>query len=132
MGKKLHSSILPFWEKALNGHSNVKSWKKLDDREDYIYKIERHKGPDVIVLASDEYQYGLSSYYSRNELISKGAIIYMARPESNYSLDVSDAAKEEGVSIGVLKEVLGALNLDKHWLWDSKDRKERRKREEKN
>jgi hypothetical protein len=55
-------------------------------------------------------------------------MIYMAKPESKYSLEVADAAKEEHVTIGMLGEILGALNIDAHWDWESKDRKECRKR----
>ncbi|WP_446632661.1 hypothetical protein [Vibrio sp. DNB22_12_1] len=52
----------------------------------------------------------------------------MAKPESQYDLEVADVAKQEHVTIGMLGEILGALNLDAHWNWESKDRKERRKR----
>jgi len=128
MGFDLHPSILPYWEKALNSHSNVSSWDKLDDSNDYIYRIKRVRGKDILVLASDCYEYSLSDFFTRNDLIGQGAMIYMAKPESKYDLEVADVAKQERVTIGMLGEILGALNLDAHWNWESKDRKERRKR----
>lgn len=128
MGFDLHPSILPYWEKALNSHSNVSSWDKLDDSNDYIYRIKRVRGKDILVLVSDCYEYSLSDFFTRNDLIGQGAMIYMAKPESKYDLEVANVAKQERVTIGMLGEILGALNLDVHWNWESKDRKERRKR----
>jgi len=128
MGFDLHPSILPYWEKALNSHSNVSSWDKLDDSNDYIYRIKRVRGKDILVLVSDCYEYSLSDFFTRNDLIGQGAMIYMAKPESKYDLEVANVAKQERVTIGMLGEILGALNLDAHWNWESKDRKERRKR----
>ncbi|MFV8449788.1 hypothetical protein ACNO65_06850 [Vibrio campbellii] len=128
MGFDLHPSILPYWEKALNRHSNVSSWERLDDSNDYIYRIKRVRGQDILVLASDCYEYSLSDFFTRNDLIGQGTMIYMAKPESQYDLEVADIAKQEHVTIGMLGEILGALNLDVHWNWESKDRKERRKR----
>ncbi|MGR5550677.1 hypothetical protein ACP3V1_18210 [Vibrio sp. DNB22_12_1] len=128
MGFDLHPSILPYWEKALNRHSNVSSWERLDDSNDYIYRIKRVRGKDILVLASDCYEYSLSDFFTRNDLIGQDTMIYMAKPESQYDLEVADVAKQEHVTIGMLGEILGALNLDAHWNWESKDRKERRKR----
>ena len=128
MGKNLHPSILPYWERALNNHSNVRSWEKLNDPSDYIYLINRVRGDDVLILASDEYRYTLTDFFNRNERINAKSMIYLARPEANYSLDVIDAAKAEQITIGMLAEILGALNIDKHWNWESKDLKENRKR----
>jgi hypothetical protein len=128
MGKDLHPSILPYWERALSNHSNVSSWERVADPSDYIYRVTRLRGEDILVLASDGYRYGLTDFFTRNERISAGTMIYMAKPESNYCLEVADAAKEEHVTIGRLGEILGALNIDTHWHWESRDRKERRKR----
>lgn len=128
MGKKLHPSILPYWERTLSNHSNVRSWEKLNDPSDYIYLINRVRGDDVLILASDEYRYTLTDFFNRNERINAKSMIYLARPEANYSLDVIDAAKAEQITIGMLAEILGALNIDTHWNWESKARKEYRKR----
>lgn len=128
MGKDLHPSILPYWERALDNHSNVASWMRLSDPSDYIYQITRERGEDILILASDCYRYSLTDFFTRNKHIGAGAMIYMAKPESNYSLEVADVAKEECVTIGKLGEILGALNIDAHWDWESRDRKERRKR----
>lgn len=127
MAKNLHPSILPYWERALDGQSNVKSWSRVSDPSDYIYHIERVHAGDIYVLVSDSYRYGLTDFFTRNDSIEQGSMIYMARPESNYSLEVADAAKDEMISIGMLGEILGALNIDKHWEWESQVRKERRK-----
>lgn len=128
MGKDLHPSILPFWERALKNHSNVASWERLSYPSDYIYRITRERGGDVLILASDCYRYTLTDFFNRNEHIGAEAMIYMAKPESNYSLEVADACKEERVTIGMFGEILGALNIDAHWNWESRDRKKRRKR----
>ena len=128
MGKDLHPSILPFWERALSNHSNVASWERVPDPSDYIYRVTRVRGGDILILASDCYRYSLTDFFTRNEHIGEGAMIYMAKPESNYCLEVADASKEEHVTIGMLGEILGALNIDSHWNWESRDRKERRKR----
>ena len=128
MGKDLHSSILPYWERALNNHLNVASWEIISDPSDYIYRITRVRGEDILILVSDSYRYSLTDFFTRNEGIGAGAMIYMAKPESNYCLEVADAGKEECLTIGMFGEILGALNIDTHWNWESKDRKERRKR----
>lgn len=132
MGKNLHPSILPYWERALRGHSNVNSFERLSYSDDYIYRIQRKRSQDMIILASDAYRFGLSDFFTRNEVIANGTMIYLARPESDYSLDVADAAKQEEVTIGKLKEILGALNLDRHWTWESEDRKDKREWAKKN
>lgn len=128
MGKNLHSSILPYWERALNSHTKVKSWDRLPHTTDYIYLIVRISPlSEVVIHVSDEYRYNLTHYHTRPPEIKEGAIIYLAKPESDYALEVVDIAVNDGISIGKYGEVLGALNINKHWTWEHKDRKALRK-----
>ena len=126
MGKDLHHTIRPYWEKALNRHDNVASWKLIPHPTDYIYSIipRRFKG-EIIIHATDDYRYGLTHYFNRPEILVTGSMIYMARPEATYTEEVAEHANSEGISVGNFGEIMGALNIQNHAVWQVKKRKER-------
>jgi len=128
MGKNLHYSILPFIEKALTGHSKVATWEREDHPTEYIYKIKRTGTLSEILLhVSDVYQYDLTCFFNKPDSIRSGCMILLAKPESTYGLELTDIVKGEQISIGKIGEILGALNLNEHWEWESKERKQKRR-----
>ncbi len=126
MGKNLHNSIRPFWEKALNGHTNVARWKLTQHSTEYIYSITPNKFTgEIIIHATDEYIYGLTHYINRPNILVTGSMIYLARPEAVYTDEVAECANNEDISIGVFGEIMGALHIQNHASWQIKKRKER-------
>lgn len=124
MGKNLHHTIVPFFEKSLSNHNKVIRYTKDNSHDYYLYSIERANNlSTLIVLLADEYEYTLNDYYQRPQAAKENVFICVIRPEADFSYAIIDIAKEDKVGIGKLSTLIGALNYDKHWLYVPPERK---------
>lgn len=127
MGRNLHYTIPRYLEAAMDKHTKVNSWKRVDDLQDdddFLYLIKRTSGlSDVLLHASDEYSYSLTDYYQRPKILKAGAFILLARPEAKYDYSIVEIAMQEKISIGKFGAVMGALFIEEHWGYTPKERR---------
>jgi hypothetical protein len=130
MGKDLHYSIMKFLEKRLDGHSAVKSWER-HDREDWItYTIQRFRFDDQITIClSDAYRFTDFDYHNRENFLSSGDYILVAKPEGGVAVSgpLVDASE---IGVGKLGEMMGALNSRQMWKYSPPSDEEIRRRRE--
>ena len=128
MGRNLYYTIPRYLEEALNNHSKVSDWQRLDhprNDDDFIYLIQRTNGlSDMIVHASDEYKYLLTDYFQKPNQLGSGSFILIARPEAGYAEEVVDIAKQDQISIGKFSALMGSLFKEEHWNYIPKERQE--------
>lgn len=128
MGRNLHPSIPSYLEDALEKHTKVSSWQRIDhpkNDNEFIYLIKRNSGlSELIVHATDEYAYSLTDYFQRPTQVLQLAFILIARPEADYDLSVVDIAKEDKNGIGKFGALMGALYKKDPWDYVPRERKE--------
>ncbi|WP_312823186.1 hypothetical protein [Epilithonimonas sp.] len=118
MSKDLHYSILDFFHTAIENHQDVESIEDISNSEHYIFKLKRKNGKrDVTVLLSDAYYYGHIDFYSRPSELTNGGFILVARPESQFANDDQIDYEEEGILIGKIGILMGALRHDEFWKY---------------
>src|ERR1700687_3915501 len=94
-------SLVDFFTRKMSEYSRVKNYTRLPIAYEYIYKIERKDGlPDVNVLLSDAYRFGMADYLGCPSYIGRGDFILIARPEAGFDRAVAEKAKEDGIGIG--------------------------------
>lgn len=129
MGRNLHHTIPRFLEEALDRHTKVNSWERIDhpaNDNDFIYRVKRTDGlSDIIIHASDEYTYSLTDYFQRPKQIQKGGFILIARPEADYDKAIVEIASQDMISIGMFGALMGALYIEMHWTYVPKERREK-------
>ena len=119
MGKDLHPSIMPYILKSLRSHQSIKSINDISNDENYIYRLTRNNDMgDVVVLISDVYHYSEFDYFSKPSELNAGGFILIAKPESDFPVDVQDHMIEEKVIIGKLGILLGALRINEFWTYE--------------
>ncbi len=123
MGRDLHYSIVPYFEKVLQDHSSVKMFQRIDsDTTDdhYVYRVERHNKIDVVVQLSDAYCFTDADYWSKSKCLDSGGVICIIKPEAS---DVFERKQINGkyIIIGKLNILMGALNKDDFWNYKPKD-----------
>jgi len=128
VGRNLYYTIPKYLENALDNHTKVRSWKRIDhpkNDDDFIYLIKRNDGlSDIILHASDEYFYSLTDYFQKPAQISEGAFILIARPEAGYDDAIVEIAQSDQISIGKFSALMGALYKEEHWNYVPKERRE--------
>ncbi|EMF7366338.1 MULTISPECIES: hypothetical protein [Vibrio] len=128
MGRNLHYTIPRFLQKALDEHTKVRDWQRIDHPQndnDFIYRIRRTDGlSDIVLHAADDYRYLLTSYFQKPDKVGQGAFILIARPEGGYADEVVDIAKQDEISIGKFSALMGALYREDHWNYVPKERRE--------
>ncbi|CAE6906221.1 Putative Enolase [Ectopseudomonas oleovorans] len=127
MGRNLHYTILQYLESALDKHTKVLSWERVDNSqtdEHYIYLVRRLDGlSQIIVHLSDEYEYSLDDYFQKPDSIRERAFILVARPEAVYDDSIVEVAQQDQVSIGKFGALMGALYTERHWDYVPKERR---------
>lgn len=128
MGRNLYYTIPRFLQNALDNHTKVRDWQRIDHPQndnDFIYRIRRTDGlSDIVLHAADEYRYSLTNYFQKPEQVRRGAFILIARPEGGYADEVADIARQDEISIGKFGALMGALYREDHWNYIPKERRE--------
>src|ERR1700720_668651 len=108
----LYRTHIDFFTQRMSEHSRVEHFTRLQIADEYIFRIERKDGlPDVNVLLSDAYRFGIADYLGCPSTIRRGDFILIARPEGGFDGAVAKRAKEDGIGIGKLATFMGALNF---------------------
>lgn len=71
---------------------------------------------EVIVVLSDDYFFGAYSIEMKPNTLKEGGFFLIARPEARV---VERNLPEEKLSIGKLGKLLGALNKEEFWIYES-------------
>lgn len=128
MSKDLHHQIIDFFVARMSEHSRVDSCIDISDGNNYIFKITRHGGlPAVTVHLSDAYTYTLHEYIGRPAILRKGDYILVARPEASFRPELAKTAKDDGLGLGKIGDLMGALNARVPAEYRRKTESERRK-----
>jgi hypothetical protein len=108
----LYPTVVQFFMTRMNEHSCVGTVTRLSIPDEYIYKIERENYlPDIHVFLTDAYRFGLADYLGRPSCISRGDYILIARPEASFDTGLIERAAKDGIGIGKIGRLMGALNL---------------------
>ena len=113
MGRNLYYTIPRYLENALDGHTKVRSWQRIDhptNDDDFIYLIKRNdRLSDITLHASDEYSYSLTDYFQKPAQLGEGSFILIARPEAGYDDAIVEIAQSDHISIGKFSALMGCL-----------------------
>jgi hypothetical protein len=124
MGKNLYYTIPQFFERRMQEHSAVLSFRLLPNDNEIIYEIRRRNFGDTIrVWLSDQYNFGESDFNNRPREIRAGDYILIARPEAHGG-DYS----EDKIRIGKLADFMGALTKRQMWKYEPPSEEERKRR----
>jgi hypothetical protein len=106
----IHYSAIQFFESRMSEHSAVRQYVRLPIANECVYKITRSTLPDLNVMLSDAYRFGIADYVGRPRCIGRGDFI-LVPPHCNDYYSAIDRATKEGVGIGKIREFMGALNF---------------------
>jgi hypothetical protein len=117
-------TIVRFFIERMESHSCVESCRQLNIEDEFIFELERTAGrPAVKIYLSDAYDYGLGEYLSRPRGLGRGDFILIARPEAHFDESVVERARIDGIGVGRLKKLMGALNWSQIWKYSSPEEK---------
>ena len=116
----LHFSAIKFFLDRMNGHDLVEQCNRVKAEGEYIFQIERKNSlSTVTVHLSDAYDYGHWEYTSRPTLIGRGDFILIAGYNNRFDNSLVEIARNDGIGIGGISKLMGALNAEKVWLYRS-------------
>ncbi|HEY8696418.1 MAG TPA: hypothetical protein VIM02_02280 [Rhizomicrobium sp.] len=109
----LYYTIPKYFEARMAEHNCVAACTRVEAGDEVVYRIERTNGrKSLLVFLSDAYSFGQAEYLGRPTIIRRGDFVLVARPEGGLG-DVSlERAKNDGIGIGKLAKLMGALNMD--------------------
>ncbi|MFL6759643.1 hypothetical protein [Sphingomonas sp.] len=126
MSKDLHPSILQFFQERMSSHSNVLNLADVSTAEDYLFKISRAKqGDSLLVWMSDAYFFTDMDFHNRPAVLTTGDFILVAKPEAGFHVD-DGLIELEGIGVGQIGKLMGALNLAKPWEYLTPQEREER------
>jgi hypothetical protein len=114
-----NASGVTFFLERMESHNKVETCNRLNDEMEYLFEVTRKDGlPTLTVHLSDAYRYGSWEYLSHPRLIGKGDFILVA---GFASVDgaVVEMARKDGIGVGKIGKLMGALNLERVWEYRS-------------
>lgn len=122
----LHPTILRYFSERMRQHSAVNRHDIWTNKWcEQFAEVLRKDRKDVNVWLSDAYDFSEAAYHSRPKEISRGSYVLIARPEASYALAAYSLAVGDGIGLGKIGDLMGAL-----WLEDVSGYKPRDVREE--
>jgi hypothetical protein len=112
-------------------HDLVASYDPLDNEDEYLYLITRHRGlPAVRVHLSDAYEYTRAEFLARPaEVTQRNSFVVLGLPHALGPDDELIAeARGRGVGIGKIGKLMGALNIRDVWSYETPEEQRDRKR----
>lgn len=113
-------SVISFFERALDGHSKVQSFNRIND---IVFEISTWDGLTLKIVLVNEYSLGLAAVLKAKSDFPEIEYVVTCANWNGYTKE----AKQHGISnnIGIfnLGEFLGALNWDKPKKYCKKDSK---------
>ena len=98
-------SIL-YFERAMNGHDKVLSWRKISDS---YYEIHRKELPSIFVFVSNFYVLSISDYFEITSEYEVDCLITISNWNS-VTQDAYDYGKKNSIGVFTMNEFMGALN----------------------
>jgi hypothetical protein len=130
VGKDLHYTIRPFFEKRIAEHSAVASCVLLPCEQEFIYRISRARYEDeVLVWLADQYHFTDMDFYNRPRQLRPGDYIVIAKPEAEGGAS-PELIRQYRIGVGKLGMFMGALNKRKMWTHEPPDEEEKARRRE--
>jgi hypothetical protein len=124
MGTNLKPSVLGFFNARMAEHSRVSLHTRTPRADEYVFEIQRKDGlPTINVHVSDAYDYGLVDYLARPKQIGRGDFILIVRPEARFDRSLIERARKDGIGIGMIGKLMGALNLEDVYKYVPQDEK---------
>lgn len=118
MQPDLHPDILRFFCERMSEHSKVVGFQQIPPPYDLLFRIDRVGDlPPVVVYLIDAYLYGEMDYISRPSCLGRGDFILIATPEGDYDFTVLKRARADGIGIGRIGKLMGALHKREVWLY---------------
>ncbi len=115
MSKNLHPLVIEFFENRMAEHGAVRCCSLVPDADHVIYNVERKIFAPVRVLLSDEYFYSEFCYLQRPAMFQTSGFILVARPEATLDSSLSAQARADGVGLGKIGALMGALRRENYW-----------------
>jgi hypothetical protein len=104
----------------MDEHDRVEQCRQITVEGEYVFEIERKSPlPTVRVHLSDAYDYGHWEYTSRPKLIGRGDFILIAGFNTRFDESLVEIARKDGIGIGGIGKLMGALSWEKVWLYQS-------------
>lgn len=131
MGRELRSEHLAFFHARMTEHDVVEAVDVLPNNDEYVFRITRTRGRSAVnVHLTDAYSYGKVEYASRPNEIQRGSFVVLGLPHGSYEDKVMEGARRDGIGIGHIGKLMGALNSDRAWEYETPDEKANRWRHE--
>jgi len=128
MPPDLYHTIPSYFEDRMRGHDKVRSYRRLDSGEEYVYEIVRTGLLGRIkVWLSDAYHFTDIDFHNRPKILGRGDYILIAKPEGGWHVTPS-LIVTSCVGIGKLAELMGALNSRNVWTYVPPSEEERHRR----
>lgn len=106
----VHPTALRFFVERMNDHDGIESCILVSSEHD-IFELRRFGHPSVLVHYSNAYLLGSAEYDLRPDQIRRGSFILLL-PHADADPDVVERARLDGVGIGHLAKLMGALNFE--------------------
>ena len=131
MSDKLTPSIVTFFLARMGEHNRVASYRQIE-ADECLFELSRNDGlPNVTVHLSNAYEYTDGEYIARPSQIGRGDFVLIARPEAIWNDDVPmqivETARGDGIGIGKIGKLMGALNFAEIWKFRTRGEREFRK-----
>ncbi len=105
---------------ALEKHSKVQQCTHVPDDEESILRIDRTDGMStVMVYLADAYDFSLGEYACRSSRIRRGDFILVSGFGPDIDTATIDMARKDGIGVGNLRRLMGALNYRNVWEYKS-------------
>lgn len=109
-----------FFLEALEKHSKVQQCMHVPDDEESILRIDRTGGMStVMVYLADAYDFSLGEYVCRSRRIRRGDFILVSGFGPDIDARTIEQARKDGIGVGSLKRLMGALNYRNVWEYKS-------------
>lgn len=109
-----------YFKKILSSHDNIKGFTEIDNQ---LFKVERKK-PDessLFIYLSGLYTVGIVDCMDIIECYSDVNCIVTSSIWNSYTEDAKEYAKSKKVGLFIIKEFMGALNIDDFWAYVKRD-----------
>lgn len=113
----------------MNEHDLVVSYPPLDNDDEYVYLITRARGlPAVRVHLSDAYEYTRAEFLARpTEVTERNSFVVLGLPHAYPPGEaLIEEAQREGVGIGKIGKLMGALNKPDVSAYESPEERQER------
>ena len=122
MGKDLYHTIPTFFVATMIKHDKVQRLTDISDDYAFLFEIVRQGAPTPVrVWLNDAYVFTEFDFHNRPDVITRGDFILVARPEAMHNWQDLEMAAENGIGLGKIGKLMGALNRKDVWKYRTKE-----------